>query len=100
MNRIVFALAFVVGLGSFDAMARDRGQVRAFKAHNACPSTDKFRGSCPGFVVDHIVPLCAGGFDGPKNMQWQSYADSRVKDGREIRFCACKRAARKVCLPI
>ncbi len=25
----------------------------------------------PGFVVDHILPLCAGGADAVSNMQWQ-----------------------------
>lgn len=41
----------------------------------------------PGYVVDHIVPLCAGGADAPGNMQWQTYAQSKVKDIDEVHLC-------------
>ena len=40
-----------------------------------------------GYVVDHIVPLCAGGADAPGNMQWQTYAQSKVKDINEVHMC-------------
>src|SRR5439155_22917630 len=29
----------------------------AFEHHHPCPSTGKTSGACPGYVVDHIVPL-------------------------------------------
>ena len=41
----------------------------------------------PGYVVDHIVPLCAGGTDAVSNMQWQSVADAKAKDMRERAMC-------------
>jgi hypothetical protein len=39
-------------------------------------------------VVDHIVPLCAGGADAPQNMQWQSAAEAKAKDKLERSQCA------------
>lgn len=53
---------------------------RDFKAHNPCPSTGKPRGACPGYVIDHVVPLCAGGKDARGNMQWQNVRDAELKD--------------------
>ena len=35
---------------------------------------------CPGYVVDHMVPLKRGGADTPANMQWQTKADANAKD--------------------
>jgi len=34
----------------------------------------------PGYVVDHIRPLCHGGADTPANMQWQTRSEARAKD--------------------
>jgi len=45
----------------------------------------------PGYVVDHIVPLCAGGADAPSNMQWQTVEDAKVKDRQERATCAARR---------
>jgi|SRR5712664_2006245 len=42
----------------------------------------------PGYVVDHVVPLCAGGADAPSNMQWQTVAEAKVKDRQERTQCA------------
>lgn len=33
-----------------------------------------------GYVVDHIIPLKKGGCDCPRNMQWQTKADAKLKD--------------------
>lgn len=41
----------------------------------------------PGYVVDHIIPLCACGADDPSNMQWQRVDESRAKDRLEIAAC-------------
>jgi len=42
----------------------------------------------PGYVVDHIVPLCAGGADAPTNMQWQTVEAAKMKDGQERAQCS------------
>jgi len=45
----------------------------------------------PGYVVDHIVPPCAGGADAPSNMQWQSVGEAKAKDRTERASCAAHR---------
>jgi hypothetical protein len=45
-------------------------------------------------VVDHIVPLCAGGRDHPSNMQWQRAKEAKEKDKREAAECRAKRKGR------
>ncbi len=37
----------------------------------------------PGYVIDHVVPLCRGGADAPSNMQWQTVAAAKAKDKTE-----------------
>lgn len=44
-----------------------------------------------GYVVDHIVPLCAGGADAPSNMQWQTIEDGKAKDRQERATCSARR---------
>ena len=34
----------------------------------------------PGYVIDHVKPLCHGGADDVANMQWQTKADAAAKD--------------------
>jgi hypothetical protein len=53
---------------------------RAFQGSHPCPATGKTLGACPGFVVDHIVPLKRGGTDKPENMQWQTREAAKGKD--------------------
>ena len=52
---------------------------REFKKSNPCPSTGKRSGACPGYVIDHVLPLKRGGADKPSNMQWQSKAAAKRK---------------------
>src|SRR5204863_10205795 len=51
------------------------------------PVTGKTRGACPGCVMDHVIPLCAGGADDPLNLQWQTIADAKAKDREEAEGC-------------
>jgi hypothetical protein len=59
-----------------------------FMKENPCPANGKHSGPCKGWIVDHVVPLCAGGADTPANMQWQTIADAKVKDKIERKQCA------------
>jgi hypothetical protein len=55
----------------------------AFQRLHPCPSTHEPKGACPGYVVDHVIPLMCGGLDSPSNMQWQTVVDARAKDKTE-----------------
>ena len=61
-----------------------------FQRQHPCPANSKARGACPGYVVDHVKPLCAGGADDPSNMQWQTVADAKAKDKLERQQCRRK----------
>lgn len=62
---------------------------REFQRLFPCPVNGKGRGACPGYVVDHVVPLACGGLDGPENMQWQTRDAARAKDRAERLGCEC-----------
>lgn len=51
-----------------------------FKRKNPCPLTGRPSGGCPGYVIDHVMPLKRNGLDRPANMQWQKTAAAREKD--------------------
>ncbi len=94
--RIVVALALVALAVSPCAEAkvkRDAHQRALFMRSHPCPSTRKTRGACPGYVVDHVQPLCAGGPDEAQNMQWQLRGEALIKDADERRVCAALRHA-------
>lgn len=71
---------------------RSAAERAAFQREHPCPASGERRGACPGYVIDHVHPLCAGGPDHRSNMQWQARADSLEKDKDERRAC---RALRK-----
>jgi len=65
------------GTGKIRRSAQAR---RSFERTHPCPSTGKTSGACPGYVVDHVIPLKRGGPDAPRNMQWQTTAAAKAKD--------------------
>lgn len=46
-----------------------------------------------GYIVDHVIPLCAGGPDKPENMQLQTVSDAKAKDRKERKRCRRMRQA-------
>jgi hypothetical protein len=85
----VFLLALTPALAQAETQ-RDVHQRALFIKAHPCPANGKTRGSCPGYVVDHIKPLCAGGPDRPSNMQWQTVAEAKKKDRVERQMCSKK----------
>jgi 5-methylcytosine-specific restriction endonuclease McrA len=90
-NTLIFTSLFIIFITlSFSAYAEKRRSHKAknlFKATHHCPSTGRPKGSCPGYIIDHIVPLACGGSDTPENMQWQTKQEAKAKDKWERRGC-------------
>jgi hypothetical protein len=82
-------LALVLALTVATVQARDPKVVYAFKKTHVCPSTGVTSASkaCPGYVVDHMIPLCLGGPDSVENMAWQEQKASFQKDALERSLC-------------
>ena len=85
---IAAALALAAAGACISAPERSRAQRDAFQRANPCPANGSTKGACPGYVVDHLTPLCAGGADAPINMQWQTVEDGKAKDRLERAQCA------------
>ena len=58
-----------------------------FKYAHPCPASGRTKGSCRGYIIDHIKPIACGGADDPSNMQWQTKAESKAKDKWELKGC-------------
>jgi len=83
---IVLALQMALVVAIVSADTRHAATVRAFHRQTGYPH------GRPGYVVDHVIPLCAGGPDAPPNLIWQPVAESYVKDGFERRLCVALHA--------
>lgn len=51
-----------------------------FRQVHPCPVTGLTTGPCPGWAVDHVIPLVCGGCDSVNNMQW---LPATIKSGPE-----------------
>ena len=89
---ILFLLPLLALAADDPAAARERhhrsaAARRAFKHDNPCPATGNSTGPCPGYIIDHVMPLACGGEDAPENMQWQTREEAREKDKTERKNC-------------
>lgn len=79
-------------------IARSTAARAAFVRVHPCPSTGEVTGACPGWSVDHVIPLAVGGADDPINMQWlpqtikacAARPDMQCKDRFERRIYRCR----------
>lgn len=85
---LIWLLLFTFGAAS--AAERSRAVRTEFQRQNPCPATGLHTGPCPGYVKDHVVPLCAGGADAPSNLQWQTVEAGKAKDREEVKLCRTK----------
>lgn len=59
---------------------RNRAVLRAFAKVFPCPSTLQPAPSCPGWAIDHTIPLASGGCDSPANLTWLPDAIKRCAE--------------------
>lgn len=50
----------------------------AFRSLYPCPSTGSTLGACPGWAIDHVLPLACGGADAVFNLQWLPHEIKRA----------------------
>lgn len=86
MNLRALALAVILSI----SVERSASAVHQFRKANPCPATGKIAGACPGWEVDHRIPLCAGGADHPDNMQWLTREQHAEKTRRDVKACKNK----------
>lgn len=81
------SLIAVLPAPTFAKQPRSTVERHAFVKEYACPATGKHRLPCPGYHVDHIIPLCADGPDHRSNMQWLTVEDHKAKTKAEAGWC-------------
>ncbi|MCL2831386.1 MAG: HNH endonuclease [Betaproteobacteria bacterium] len=73
-----------------DAGAAQKRSAKAkaeFRKLHPCPATGKTKGKCPGYQIDHIIPLCSGGADHSGNMQWLGTKAHKAKTKKDRQEC-------------
>ncbi len=85
---VVVCVALLGFASAIEAKTQRSAKAKAeFRRFHPCPSTGEVRGRCPGYVIDHVAPLCDGGPDTSDNMAWQSIPDGKRKDRAERAVC-------------
>ena len=51
-------------------IARSTAVLNAYRKIHPCPVTGKSYGACPGWAINHVIPLAKGGCDSVINLQW------------------------------
>lgn len=60
---------------------RSTAVLRAFRGAHPCPASGATEGACPGWAIDHVIPLAVGGCDAVSNLQW---LPDRIKSSKDI----------------
>ncbi len=81
------AILLLAAIAQAQPIQRSRSEVQSFRSQEPCPATGRTSGACPGWAVDHVIPLCAGGLDRRENMQWISDEDHAFKTRIDVREC-------------
>ena len=55
----------------------------AFRKAHPCPVRAHVAGVCPGWEIDHVIPLACGGCDAVSNMQWLPLELKRSPNGKD-----------------
>lgn len=59
---------------------RSTAVIAAYKRIHPCPSTGLTKGACPGWALNHVIPLSCSGIDAVSNLQWVPH---RIKSCKE-----------------
>jgi hypothetical protein len=81
--KTVLLLALLLVMPAYAGTPRGTAAPKLFRKYNACPSTKKFTGPCPGWKMDHMEALRCGGRDTPDNLWWQTTEEAHLKDLQE-----------------
>jgi hypothetical protein len=92
MTRLCALVVVLVGVTSglaWSSVTRNAAVIRAFRKAHPCPATGASTGPCPGWVVDHQIPLCLTGPQGDAlfNLHWQASQTAKEKDRLEKALC-------------
>ena len=87
---VLTALMLLLPAGA-DALTRNHAARAEFVRRNPCPSTGATQGPCPGWQVDHVIPLKCNGLDRPENMQWLTVEQHKAKTASEAKACRSKK---------
>lgn len=84
-------LALILIAPAYADHHRSKKVLRQFAKLQACPSTGAHRLPCPGWQIDHALPLKCKGPDDPANLQWLTVAEHKIKTAREAGLCRGKK---------
>lgn len=84
---IVSIAACAISIGASARIPRNSEVLREFQRQTPCPATQSIAGPCPGWQIDHIEPLCAGGADRVENLQWLTVQEHKWKTRTDVRVC-------------
>lgn len=85
--RVLLFSALLLSTGAIARIPRDSEVLREFQRLTPCPATGMTYGKCPGWQIDHIEPLCAGGADKVHNLQWLTVQEHKWKTRTDVRVC-------------
>jgi hypothetical protein len=87
-NKVALLLAVALAAPA-ESATRSPAVKAEFRRLHPCPSTGKTRGACPGWEVEHSVPLCLGGpaVDTYSNLRWMRVEDHKRKTRKDVKLC-------------
>jgi len=86
-DAIILIAACAISIGASARIPRNSEVLREFQRQTPCPATGNTKGKCPGWQIDHIEPLCAGGVDRVDNLQWLTVQEHKWKTRTDVRVC-------------
>ncbi len=84
LKALPLAALLIAPIGSDARSAKAKAE---FRREQPCAAANRRKGPCKGYVIDHVIQLCAGGPDAAANMQWQAVEETKVKDRAEASQC-------------